>query len=131
MTCHKRLSQIAKSCLNAKTGSRRGYNHQRYQSSDERRRINSSADQQEAPDTLDPAQKQEVQQVCKSAPPLETVANKTANEDPGNPSCRSFMVNERLMIEAAEWRKAGRESEDREDEGELRSDKKHRFTQKI
>lgn len=66
----------------------------------------------------------------KSAPPLETVADKTANGDPGNPSCRSFMVSKRLIIEAARWREAGRERDEREDKTGSRSDKKHRNTLK-
>ncbi|MCJ8736428.1 hypothetical protein PDJAM_G00012390 [Pangasius djambal] len=128
-------------CLNAKTGSGRGYKHQTHQSSldqeaesledsisflpedqDEGKR-KSGGDQQGAPETPDPAQHQEVQQVYKSTPPLETVADETANRDPGNLSCRSFMVSECLIIEAAGWREAERESEDREDETGSRSDK--------
>lgn len=127
-------------CLNGKTGSGWGYKHQTQSSLDQEtdsledsimflsedqdeRRINSRGDQQGASETPDPAQNQEVQQVCKSTPPLEIVADETANGVPGNLRCRSFMVSERLIIEAAGWREAERESEEREDKTGFRSDK--------
>lgn len=87
------------------------------------RKMNRGDKQQGAPETPDPAQNWEAQQVCKSTPPLETVADKTANRGPGNLRCRSFMVSECLVIKAAGWREAERESEENKGRTSSRSDK--------
>lgn len=92
------------------------------------RRINSRGEQQGALETPDPAQKQEMQQVCKSTPPLETVANEIANGDPRNPSYKSFMVSEHLIIEAAGWRQAERERVKRERTRQNRDQTRHTET---
>ncbi|KAL7825774.1 hypothetical protein SRHO_G00335120 [Serrasalmus rhombeus] len=61
-----------------------------------------------APDT----ESQEVQQVCKPAPPLETVAGEQrANPDPGSPTCGAIVVKEPLIEATGGWREGGRESE--------------------